>query len=142
MWKKQVQTRVDLWRQGEIDNLKVFAVILTRDDSGLTESRSIFWRQNKKNCVAHWLVVHDDRKEVSIKPSQMSRMRTECMAVLFPEVRNIGREKSFQGEDYSAFRRIRSQPHSIFRGRWLGYSECKAFSWDTLAPHSSSCHHS
>lgn len=29
----------------------------------------------------------------------MSRMRAECMSVLFPEVRNIGREKHFQGED-------------------------------------------
>lgn len=61
-------------------------------------------------------MVHEGRKEVSIKPSQMSRMRTECMTVLFPEVRNIGREKYFQGEDDSAFRRIRSQ---YFQGKMI-----------------------
>ena len=44
-------------------------------------------------------MVHEGRKEVSVRPSQMSRMRAECMSVLFPEVRNIGREKHFQGED-------------------------------------------
>lgn len=44
----------------------------------------------------------------------MSRMKTEWMAVLFPEVRNIGGGKYSQEEDDSIFRRIFSQ---YFQGR-------------------------
>lgn len=91
------------------NNLEAFALTLMRFGIEWKQwewtEQIYFWGQTEYSVV-HW---HTWGYETGVnKESQMSRMRTQWMAVLFPEVRNFG-EGYLQGDDDRILKRIFSQ---------------------------------